>query len=199
MAITASAKAQRPEPVAEGPHIAICISIIDLGIQEISFQGESKQQRRVMLTWEIPDDPIEKDGEAKPKVISKEYTLSLNEKAKLREHLEAWRGKKFTEAELEGFDLVNILGKPCQMQVVMNDRGYSNVGVIMAVPKGLPVQSAYHPLTYFDLTDPKCLTLMEGLPEWIQNKIKQSETYIELRDGKNGGFVEVEGDDTLPF
>ena len=133
MAIIASAKSGNFVPVSEGVHTAVCIWVIDLGDQySEKFDNTS---RKVQLTWEIPDETIEIDGEQKPRVISKEYTLSLNEKAVLRQHLEAWRGKKFSEEELKGFDLANIIGASCQLQVLHNSKGYANEGSIMALPK----------------------------------------------------------------
>ena len=37
--------------------------------------------------------------------LRKDYKNSLHEKAGLRKDLEAWRGRRFTDAELAGFDL----------------------------------------------------------------------------------------------
>lgn len=61
-------------------------------------------------------------GEEKPRIISKEYTLSLSDKATLRRDLESWRGQRFSDDDIYvvGFDLQNILGKPCQITVGHN-------------------------------------------------------------------------------
>lgn len=189
-------------PVSEGAHIAICVSIIDLGMQTVQWQGTIKEQHKVMLTWEIPDETILVDGEERPRVISKEYTLSLNEKAKLREHLEAWRGKKFSDDELDGFDLQNVLGKPCLLQVLHNDRGYANISAVMSVPKGTTVAPSNTETTCFDLSDPGWLTIMDRLPEWIKDKIKQSTTYLNLVEAQSDSdddFREITSDEDLPF
>ena len=200
MAIIASAKSGNFVPVSEGVHTAVCIWVIDLGDQySEKFDNTS---RKVQLTWEIPDETIEIDGEQKPRVISKEYTLSLNEKAVLRQHLEAWRGKKFSEEELKGFDLANIIGASCQLQVLHNSKGYANVGSIMALPKGMEKLTPHNDTIYFDLSENSCLYLMDKLPGWIQDKIKQSSTYLKLVkasvDTDNGDFQEVDSGD-LPF
>lgn len=192
----------RSVPVSEGAHIAICISVIDLGLQTVQWQGTIKELRKVMLTWEIPDETIQVDGEERPRVISKEYTLSLGDKAKLREHLEAWRGKKFSDDELDGFDLQNILGKPCLLQVLHNERGYANISAVMSVPKGTSVTPTGTELTYFDLTDPGWVAIMDRLPEWIKDKIKQSATYLNLVEAQSDSdddFQEITSDEDLPF
>ena len=205
MPIIASAKSGGSfEPVSEGVHIANCISIIDLGDQY--SEKYDKTQRKVLLTWEVTDETIEIDGEEKPRVISNEYTLSLSEKANLRTHLEAWRGKNFTQEELDGFDLQNVLGKPCQLSIVHNERNgsvYANIKSIMSIPKGMPTPPVVSELTYFALDDAASLSLIDKLPQWIQDKIKQSPTYKQLvnstLDSDSGDFQEIEDSEDLPF
>lgn len=190
------------QPVSEGVHVATCISIVDLGDQYSELYD--KTQRKVMLTWEVADDVVEVDGLEKPRVISKEYTLSLSEKASLRAHLEAWRGKAFKLDELEGFDLRNVLGKSCQMQIVhieKNGSTYANIKSIMALPKGMAAVPAAGNLTYFALDDPGCLEVLDKLPKWIQDKIIKSSTYkalIETQSDPNSGDLDNDSAD-LPF
>lgn len=196
------------EPVSEGVHIATCIALIDIGVQHNELYG--KDQRKVILTWEFPDEVIETENGEKTKTLSKEYTASLSEKATLRGHLEAWRGRKFTQNELNGFDLKNILGTSCQIQVThisKNGNTYANIQSIMALPKGTKVPPSMsqveNGLTYFDLEDPKCLARIGDLPSWIQEKIKCSITYQELesmqKDPVSGDFEELTSDEDLPF
>lgn len=202
MAIMAKEGGKSFEPVSEGVHTAVCVKIIDLGEQR--SQLYDKVSRKVMLTWEVTDETIQIEGEDKPRVISKEYTLSLGEKAILRQHLEAWRNKRFSEQELKGFDLANVLGKACQLQVLHNEKGYANIKTIMAVPKGMPAIQPSGETLYFDLSDKGCLELLDKLPGWIQDKVKESSTYKELVaanvDTENGGFEEIDPDEgELPF
>lgn len=74
-------------------------------------------------------------------MVVSQYTLSLNSKAKLRQHLEAWRGRKFSGEELKGFDLEKLLGANCQLQIVHslsdNGRTYANVQAIVPLGKGM--------------------------------------------------------------
>ena len=107
--------------VPPGCHFAICNMVVDLGVQETSFKGQAKQQHKVYIRWEVPDERVtyEKDGKEieGPCSIGATYTLSLSEKAKLRALLENWRGKLFTREELNGFDITTIAGKCCQVMV----------------------------------------------------------------------------------
>lgn len=184
------------EPIAEGVHIARCIGLIDLGMQY--SEKFDKTSHKALIMWELPDETYEQDGETKCRVLSKEYTLSLHEKSSLTKALEAWRGKKFTEEELKGFDLNNILGKPCQIQIIHTQKGdntYANIASIMALPKGMKVENPATTIVY-DLDSPTAATDIILLPEWIQNKIKQSTTWQEL----SGSLTyDLGAEEDLPF
>ena len=198
MSITAKVTSVESNPVEVGVHIGVCTRIIDLGSQY--NEKFDLTQHKIMLTWEVADDMIEVDGEMKPKMISKEYTLSLSDKANLRRDLEAWRGKAFSDTELMGFDLINVLGKTCQLQVLQNDRGYAYIGSIMALPKGTPSVEPATQTIYFDLENKSCLTMIDNLPTWISDKIKASPEYSKLVSNDNE-FSEIldDTDDDLPF
>ena len=189
------------EPIAEGVHTAICYSIVDLGDQySEKFNNTS---HKVLITWELPDETIEIEGEIKPRAISKEYTLSLNDKANLKKDLEAWRGKKFTDEELKGFDLAQVLGKGCQLQVIHTSRGektYANIASIMGLPKGMKTGVPVNPIVDFDLNADDALTKLNTLPTWVQDKVKKSENYAAMVNSSSpGGFYPVEADEELPF
>lgn len=121
-------------PAPEGLHQAVCVDIVDLGI--VSTQWGDKHKVRVV--WQI--EAVNPDT-GKPFTPMQQYTLSLNEKARLRQHLEAWRGRKFTSDELSGFDLEKLLGANCQLQLVhsISDDGrtFSNVQAIVPLGRGM--------------------------------------------------------------
>lgn len=124
-------------PAPAGTHAAVCCDVRDLGVLETTWQGQTKKQHKVLLSWQINED--RDDG--KPFLVSRRYTCSLHEKAGLRKDLEAWRGRPFTDAELQRFDLETIIGKPCLLSVVQRQVGgdtYANVAGVMALPKGMP-------------------------------------------------------------
>lgn len=162
-----------------GSFAAICFRVLDLGTQDILWQGQKKRQHKVLISWELSQKM--KDG--RPFTIAKKYTLSLAEAAALRKDLESWRGKKFTPDEIETFSEKNILGKPCLITLVSSKDGqYVNVGNVTAVPSGLPVPSQVNPSVFlslqkeefdqkvFDaLTDKMKATIMLS-PEWHELK-----------------------------
>lgn len=167
-----------------GVYTGIATAIIDLGIQESITFGN--KQRKAIIVWNIVGETVKVNDEELPRVMSKEYTMSLSEKSTLRKDLEAWRGKPFTAEELKGFDLKNILNVPCQLQINQQDKNgktYVNIAAIMAIPKGMkvePVKEVY----VFDTYDTETWNNYDKIPNWIKEKIKKSlnlaETQLDL-------------------
>ena len=183
-------------PIEAGAYAAICTSIIDLGEQyNKTFNNVS---RKVLFQWEIPDEQIEIDGEMKPRVISETYTASLGEKATLRKTLESWRGRQFTQEELAAFDLENVLGAPCMLNIIhvenANGNTFAKVAAIARLPKGYPAIEATGNLVVFSLDDSDALERIETFPEWIQKRIKESATFERM----NNEFKDI-GSDDIPF
>ena len=198
--LTASAKPTSSTPPLEaGSYLARCVQIIDLGEQMNELAG--KLQRQVMLMFEIPSERIEINGEDKPRMISATYTLSLSDKAKLRSVLESWRGKQFTDEELAAFDLRKVLNTPCLLSVVektsKTGNKYSSIGSISRCMKGVIIPPAETPVYAFDLDEPGCLGMLEKFPEWVQERVKQGQTYKDMVSNPNN-FDDISSDD-LPF
>lgn len=171
------------EPTSEGLHAATCIAVVDLGHQY--SKAYDTWQDRLVLMFEIHDETIEIDGQEKPRVISKEYTKSLNPKATLLKDLESWRGKKFTEKELDGFNVGDVLGKPCQIQVLhvkKETRTYANIASIVSWIKGVDAPKSEIPLVLFDIEMENATEKLKELPAWLQKRIMESEemTNVEL-------------------
>jgi hypothetical protein len=119
----------------EGLHAAVCVDVVDLGV----VQGAYGAKHKVRVVWQL-DAADETHGRRFD--VARVYTLSLHERAALRKDLESWRGRKFTEAELDGFDLEKLIGAPAQVQVThdLGDDGtvYANVATVVPAVKGVP-------------------------------------------------------------
>lgn len=182
MSLTATDKGGTEfEITPEGQYIARCFKIVDLGTQTSTGQYGIKDQHKVMISWELLDGPKMQDG--RPFAVSQFYTVSLHEKAKLRADLEAWRGRKFTATELEGFDLGSVLGAYCMLQIVHDETGkYANVQTIMAF-KGEKLP-AVNTNVVFDIDNPdmdifnamsdNMKTKITNTPEWKFNHQEQT-------------------------
>jgi hypothetical protein len=193
-------------PPPSGTHLAVCFRVIDLGTQKSEWQGQTKMQRKVLLSWEMPE---EQAPDGKPFTISQRYTFSSSEKAILRQHLEGWRGKVFTDADFGpgGFDIKNVLGKACLLTIVHEDKKgktYANIKGVSAVPKGMQVSAGAAAPIYFSLDRERFdRRTLDGLSENLQAIIASSPEYKALLDPADdtGNYGEVSGhlDDEIPF
>jgi hypothetical protein len=123
-------------PAPAGTHAAVCVDVIDHGLLEVTYAGQTRQQHKITLAWQI--DETLPDG--RPFLVRRRYTCSLNEKASLRRDLESWRGRPFTGQELENFDVENLLSVPCLVNVIHECRNgtvFANVSSVMRLPKGM--------------------------------------------------------------
>ena len=173
MMVKANGNSTNFEPTPSGPQIGICYGVIGIGSHEQEWQGVKNWKNQVVLLFELPFCTLEIDGITKPRAISRIYTLSLHEKALLRKHLESWRGKKFTQPELDqGFDLKNILGKVCTINVVHAEKGdktYANIDTIVGAPDDKKDLTSFNEEIYFE-SDAGML-IPDTCPDWIKIKI----------------------------
>lgn len=208
--------------VPPGMHLARCYRIVDLGTQKTEWQGQVKYLQKVMIQFEVhgEDDNgkslVTNKGE--PMSISKNYTLSLAEKATLRKDLQAWRGRDFTADELRGFELKNILGAWAMISVAKsvgnNGKEYTNIMSVNPVPAaikkaGLP--EGFNKLGMFSIEEPD-MDLFETFSNGLKDKIKASPEWQaregneyarnesasgQARQSTGSGFDDM--DDDIPF
>jgi hypothetical protein len=125
-----------------GLHMARLFSVVDLGHQSTEWAGKVKIMHKVDLTWELHgnDDsgnPLTTDA-GKPLIVYKRYTVSLGDQSTLRKDLESWSGKKMTAEDRKNFDVRNLLGKFCMVNITHSDDGkFANISAISPVPSAL--------------------------------------------------------------
>lgn len=164
-----------------GVYTGIASQIIDLGVQENLMFG--KQQRKVIIVWNIVGEYVTINDKEVPRVMSKEYTMSLGEKSTLRKDLEAWRGRPFSAEELEGFDLKNVLNVPCQLQLIQkesNGKTFLNIASIMSIPKGMKVEPLEETFV-FDTYDSATWENYDKISKWIKEKIKKALNLVQTQ------------------
>lgn len=171
-----------------GTHIAVCYRFIDLGTQRYEHPGGPKDQRKVMLSWELSDVVIA-DGEfaGEPFTYHQQYTWSMNEYATLRKHLESWRGVSFKDSDFgeEGCDIRDVLGKACMLTVrhtASGNRTYARLQSITRLLKGIAApEKPRNALVYFTLDgDHIDLLTLAQLSEKLQAMISRSPEYARL-------------------
>jgi hypothetical protein len=136
MGVVAKSSGTSFKPAPAGTHAAVCVDVIDHGMVETEYNGKKRKQHKIRIVWQIE----EKMEDGRPFIVGRRYTVSLNERASLRKDLETWRGRPFTEDELNGFDLDNVLHVPAMLSVIQEARNgevYANVSAVMKMPRNM--------------------------------------------------------------
>lgn len=172
-------------PVEAGTYPARCCGVVDLGLQRTEWQGQVKEQEKVLLMFELPTERVTVEGEDKPRWLSQRLTVSLHEKSVMRKTLDAWRGKPMTADELKGFNIGSLLNAPCMLNVVnkegSNGNVYANIGGIGKPMKGIPIPELESEPILFDMDADDAEEVFKKLPEWVQNVIDESVTWKERK------------------
>ena len=207
MAIIATNDSKPRELLPAGNHVAVCYEMIHIGTINKVILGDTKTLNEVRLTWEITEELREFDGVQKPMVVSKDYTLSMNEKANLRKDLNSWRGVAFTDEQAKAFDVTKLLGVPCMVNVIHNKASngntYANISGITPLHKSMSNPVQVNPsceLSYNKWDQDK----FNSLPSFIKDKMISSEEYKTMfADSTPASIVEPpmtqEEADDLPF
>lgn len=162
-------------PVEPGVYLAVCVGVIDLGEQ---YSEKFKNYRNeVQFVWELAGETVEVDGEQKPRQLSRTFSVAASKKSNLRGFLGGWNGVQYSDEQFRDLDLFGQAGRPCQLNVVLNDTGeYANVDSVIPLPKGVPAPQAVSPTILWNMdewSDEK----FSALPDWVQEKIKKSTQY----------------------
>jgi hypothetical protein len=170
-----------------GTHLATCYRVIDLGTQVTNWQGQSKRQHKVLISWELPDERM---SDGRPFSISQRYTWSMSDKAKLRKDLESWRGVPFTERDFgsQGFDIRNIVGKACLLTIMQETNGektYANIASISKLMKGqqAPTETVNEKAYLWINSERWDSDVFHKLSDSMKSTIMTSPEYREMMNG----------------
>lgn len=188
--------AQKPqgkerELVPEGNHIGILYRIINIGTIDTGFQnqdGSPKKQAKVRVYFELPGETreFEYDGEKKtlPMSIGREVTLSLYKSEKhtavLRTIANACIGTALKDEEAERFDIEDLLGKACMVQIshetTKDGKQFAKAVGFGSLPKGMEVPKQTNENRVQNVREMTVEQISE-LPEWLRDKMKSSDEY----------------------
>lgn len=178
-----------PEP---GMHAARCYGVVDIGTQDGLYGPKSQ----VIIMWVLPECLHTYDETKGPEAatLSKFLGTVLAPKSHIQPLLESWRGRPFTDEEKRGFNLINVLDKPCLVNIIHESRNDKMRAVISSVSppmKGQEIAESPIPVVSYDIDDRTGGAFAE-LPEWIQRKIAESEEF------KNDGLAVSNVGETPP-
>lgn len=180
------------EPVPSGTHLGIVYKVMNLGSRVQEYLGTMKDHpdTLITITFELPaekrpfttksEDGTETTVE-KPLVISREFVLSMGPKSNLRPFVEGIIGVKLTDEEAYAFDLEDLIGKACLVNVIhkvssKNGNTYANITTTAPLMKGMAVPEQYNKNDIFDINTCS-FEAVEALPQFIKDKVIISDEY----------------------
>ena len=197
-----------------GSHPARCYQIIDMGTHTEDGAFGITTNRKIRFSWELPDE-LHVFDEAKgpqPFAVHRMVNFVLGPRSNFQKMLESWRGRAFTEDELENFEIKKVLGATCMVAVVhavRTTQTYANVDsvsplpakwkAIMAAPVNTPV--------YYEIEMGQN-AIFKSLPEWLRVQIAKCNEWAgektEVGEGpseEEDPFqgTEKDGADDIPF
>lgn len=212
MEIIATNSGVQRELIPAGNYVARAYQMLHIGTVPEIYMGEEKLLNKVRIGWELPTElkVFKPENGEQPLVISKEFTLSMNEKANLRKMLASWRGKDFSEDEAKRFDILKLLGKPCMLNIIHKpskdgSKTYQEIGSISPMPKGMPCPDPINKTEVLAYGSDFDWNLFESLPDFIKTKIKTSDEFQKMQQPAshalmNGAATDiVDESDDLPF
>lgn len=200
MGLTISNTGGDYENLEPGRYQATCYKLIDAGTREESYQeGPLRKRHIVYIYWEVTAKQEVDDGEEHWEPItmddgrlfsaSKKYTASLNENATLFKDLKSWRGKPFTEQDLNGFELPKVLGVTAELEMVKQAKDSDKVRVdsVYKPDGGMKKIATQNDIVQFDIdvycqewTGESCAEskemcdIVEDMPPWMKEMIDDS-------------------------
>ena len=171
------------EPAPAGISQEVFSMIVDIGTHDVKVLNskETKKKRQQLVVWELPHETFKTAAGEKRRTISRPFNATMHKKSGFRAVLESARGKPFTDAELAaGVDTNKFIGLNCQLNIIHNTVGgntYANISNVVPLGKGMAPQVLEgQPLTY-DIPETGDIELPEAMPEWIKDKIKDSDEW----------------------
>jgi len=113
-----------PHPETDGPIKAVLVDITGFK-KRVTKYGEKDEFRLVFET-----EAMDEDNDRRFCIWSRGYTPSLHEKSAMRADLKKMMGRSLTEAELDEFDLEDIIGIGVKMIIQhekVDDKTYANI------------------------------------------------------------------------
>lgn len=121
-----------------GSQQLVCVDVVDMGIIDSKWNGQSKPQHKVRLKFQ--SGLKMKDG--KPYLVQRQFTWSMFKSAGLRKFLDLWFGRTFSDQEADAFDFDNLIGMNGWGNITHNQtsRGiFADIQGVMPLPPGMPL------------------------------------------------------------
>lgn len=171
------------EPAPAGNHIARLYKIVHVGTIQDTYEGKPREINKIALTFELSSELHQfREGEPdRPWSVSREFTFSMGEKANLRKMVEGMIGVALQDEEATSFNIEDLLGKACLLNVVHKKntvgKTYAQIAGASPLPKGLQAPQQYNKGVILDYEENWNEEVFKSLPQYIQEKMVGSYEY----------------------
>lgn len=165
--------------IADGTYVGIVQAVIDLGDQvckdwqtgqPLTWEdGNIMIKHKVWITFEFPSETFEltdadENTETVPRILGKEFVVSMHEKSTLRKVIEACNPKATM--------LDDLVGTACIVTVGSTSGGKAKLTGYTPIMKGVEVPEPMLEPVVFDQDKPD-MEVLEKLPKFIQDMAKE--------------------------
>lgn len=196
--------------IGDGSYTARIYSIVDLGTQENTFDPTKLPTRRLRISFETPTQKhvwSEEKG-AQPFALHKEVSFIISREDTTETNLSTLSKiyKRTIGNTGKAEPIFNLLGKMLTITTYTNKNGYASIANYTDVNKDIDITTdRFAPINepvFFWLPDPSIGELdremFNSLPEFIQNKIKESPEYKALTSPAKYASEDAIDVDNLP-
>jgi len=183
------------DPHSEGQHSLLCVDVVNLGLKIDEFPGsEPKEVGKAALVFASG----ERHDDNSLVIVTVEMTLSMYEKANMRQFLESWRGRSYPAEQAEaGVPLHKLQGQNGLASIehitTRRNRLFAKIRSISPLPDGM------------EPPDPKILDEYERPDFFTERKKEYAQQLAEFRSRRSQApddyeeAESIEDDDDLPF
>jgi hypothetical protein len=159
-----------------GSHVARCYSVVDLGSHTEDGTFGINTNRKIRISWELPEElhVFKEENGPQPIAVHKEYNFVVGKKSNLRKDLGSWRGKEYTDEEIQHVDIEKILGVTALLNIVhvVSQAGntYAKIVGVSNPPKGLKIPAEVNAPVYYDIEMGQN-EVFNSFPEFLRKRI----------------------------
>jgi hypothetical protein len=130
------------QPHPDGIHPAVCVDIIDLGMEKENYDGRETMKPKLRIVWETE----EKADNGRNMTLSRKVTKSLHEKSTFAELISKWRGRSLQAGEEIAY--TKLIGASCTLVIIHKSDAkgiYALVDTVSKPTKKLQPSGHYDP------------------------------------------------------
>lgn len=165
-----------PTPM-DGVQLGVIVQVIDLGVQPGGFYlGKPKpDSQRMWVTYELPNDTHDFDGETKPLLVSEDFPFSGSELSTCYKRMNSIDpGLKLTGGELS-----KLIGLPVQVMITHKagkgkheGRTFANVSAVSPLMRGMKSPDETYNPQFFYSPKEHDESIWQQLPDFMKEKVE---------------------------